>query len=102
MVWYGMIWYGTESRILAPGRPRLQAAGWQCLKLQIAVAFPNPQTRVFPGTEFFPEKARSPKVFPCRLAAPTIEGALTQIDYNSYHGYYSYNNYNLTMIAIMK
>ena len=41
-----------ESRILAPVRPRMQAAGLQCLMLQIAVAFPNPQTRTFPGTEF--------------------------------------------------
>ena len=40
-----------ESRMLAPARPRMQAAGVQCLKLQIAVAFPNPQTRTFPGTQ---------------------------------------------------
>ena len=39
------------SRILAPVRPRMQAAGLQCLMLQI-VASPNPQTRAFPGTEF--------------------------------------------------
>ena len=40
-----------ESRILAPVGPRMQAAGLQCLKLQIAVAFPNPQTSAFPDTE---------------------------------------------------
>ena len=35
--------------MLAPVGPRMQAAGSQCLKLQIAVAFPDPQTRAFPG-----------------------------------------------------
>ena len=39
-----------EGRMLAPVRPRLQAAGLQCLKLQIALAFPNPHNRSFPGT----------------------------------------------------
>ena len=32
-------------------RPRVQPADLQCLKLQIAVAFPNPQNRALPGTE---------------------------------------------------
>ena len=41
-----------EGRILVPVRPRMQAAGLQCAKLQIAAAFPDPQTRAFPGTEF--------------------------------------------------
>ena len=36
-----------------PQRPRMQAAGLKCLKLQIAVAFPNPQNPTFPVTEFF-------------------------------------------------
>ena len=49
-----------ESRILAPVRPMMQAAGLQCLKLQIAVAFPDPQTCAFPGTELS-RKTRSPK-----------------------------------------
>ena len=49
-----------ECRILAPVRPRMQAAGLQCLKLQIAVASPDPQTRAFPGTELY-RKTRSPK-----------------------------------------
>ena len=40
-----------DSRILAPVRPRTQAAGLQSLQLQIAAAFPDPQTRAFPGTE---------------------------------------------------
>ena len=40
-----------ESRMLAPARPRMQAAGLQRLKLQIAAASPDPQTRAFPGTE---------------------------------------------------
>ena len=40
-----------ESRILAPVRPRMQAAGLRCLKLQIAVASPDPQTCTFPGKE---------------------------------------------------
>ena len=48
-----------ESRIVAPVGPRMQAAGLQCLKLQIAVAFPDPQTRAFPGTELS-RKTRSP------------------------------------------
>ena len=30
----------------------MQAAGLQGLMRQIAVAFPNPQSRAFPGTEF--------------------------------------------------
>ena len=41
-----------ECRVLAPVRPRMQASGLQCLKLQIAVAFPDPQPRTFPGTGF--------------------------------------------------
>ena len=41
-----------ESCMLASVRPRTQAAGLQCLKLQTAVASPNPQTCAFPGTEF--------------------------------------------------
>ena len=48
-----------EIRILAPVRPRMQASGLQCLKLQIAVAFPDPQTRAFPATELS-RKIRSP------------------------------------------
>ena len=51
-----------ENRILAPVRPRMQAAGLQCLKLQIAVAFPDPQARAFPGTELS-RKTRSPKLY---------------------------------------
>ena len=31
--------------------PRMQAAGLQCLQLQMAVASPDPQTRAFPGTQ---------------------------------------------------
>ena len=46
-----------ESCILAPVRPRMQAADLRCLMLQIAVAFPKPQARAFPGTKF----SRSPK-----------------------------------------
>ena len=41
---------GRESRILAPARPRMQAAGLQCLELQIAAASPDPQISAFPGT----------------------------------------------------
>ena len=52
-----------ESRMLAPVRPRKQAAGLQCLKLQIAVASPDPQTRVFPSTQLS-WKIRSPKLNP--------------------------------------
>ena len=48
------------SRILAPVRPRTQAAGLQCLKPQIAVASTDPQTRTFPGTQAF-WNTRSPK-----------------------------------------
>ena len=40
-----------EICMLAPMRPRIQAAGLQCLKLQIAVTSPDPQTRAFPGTQ---------------------------------------------------
>ena len=40
-----------ESFILASVGPRMQAAVLQCLKLRIAVAFPDLQTRAFPGTE---------------------------------------------------
>ena len=47
------------KHVLAPVRPRLQAAGLQCLKLQVAVAFPDPQARAFPGTELS-WKIRSP------------------------------------------
>ena len=46
----------------------MQAAGLQCPKLQIAVAFPDPQTRVFPGTEPS-RKTRSPKVLAGALGA---------------------------------
>ena len=49
-----------EYRIFAPVRPRMQAAGLECLNLQIAAAFPDPQTRAFPGTEFT-QKTRSRK-----------------------------------------
>ena len=57
-----------ESRILAPVRPGLQAAGLQCLKLQIGVASPETQTRAFPGTELS-RKIRSPKeCLPCGRA----------------------------------
>ena len=48
-----------ESRTLAPVRPSMQAAGLQCLKLQLAVAYPDTQTCAFPGTEFS-RKIRSP------------------------------------------
>ena len=40
-----------ESRMLALVRPWMQAAGLQCLELQIAVASPDLQTRAFPGTQ---------------------------------------------------
>ena len=46
--------------MLAPVRPRMQAAGLQCLKLEIAVAFPDPQTHAFPGMQVS-RKTRSPK-----------------------------------------
>ena len=46
---------------MAPVRPRMHAFGLQCLELQIAVAFPNPQKRAFPGTEFS-RKTWSPKI----------------------------------------
>ena len=49
----------SGNRILTPVRPRMQAAGLQCLKLQIAVASPDPQTRAFPGTQVS-QKIRSP------------------------------------------
>ena len=44
----------------APVRPGMQAAVLECLRLQTAVAFPNPQNRASPGTEFS-RKTRSPK-----------------------------------------
>ena len=47
--------YIRESRMSAPVRPRMQAAGLQCLKLQIAAASPDPQTHAFPGNAVFPE-----------------------------------------------
>ena len=50
-----------ESRTSASVRPRMQAEGLQCLKLQIAVASPDPQTRAFPGTELS-RKTQSPKI----------------------------------------
>ena len=40
-----------ESRILALVRPRMQAAGLQCLELQIAVAFPDQQARKAAGLQ---------------------------------------------------
>ena len=46
--------------MLAPVRPMMQAAGLQCLKLRIAVAYPNSQNCAFPGMEFS-RKTRSPK-----------------------------------------
>ena len=46
--------------MLAPVRPRMQAAGLQCLKLHIAVASPDPQTRASPVTQVS-RKSRSPK-----------------------------------------
>ena len=56
-----------ESRILAPGRPRMRAAGLQCLKLLLAVASPDPQTRAFPGTQvsrkIWSPKSRRPRIF---------------------------------------
>ena len=36
----------------APVGPRMQAAGLQCLELQIAAASPDPQTRAFPLRRF--------------------------------------------------
>ena len=39
----------------------MQAAGLQCLKLQIAIASPGPQTSVFPGAELSRE-TRSPNI----------------------------------------
>ena len=53
--------HNRESRTLAPVRLRMRAAGLQCLRLQIAVAFPDPQTLAFPGTELS-RKTRSPKL----------------------------------------
>ena len=50
-----------EIRILAPVRLRMLAAGLQCLKLQIAVASPDPQTRAFPVTKLS-WKTRSPNL----------------------------------------
>ena len=50
-----------ESRILAPVRPRMQAAGLQCLKLQISLASPEPRPRAFPGTKLS-RKIRSPHI----------------------------------------
>ena len=50
-----------ESSILAPVRSRMQAAGLQCLKFQIAAASPDPQTRTFPGTQVS-RKIRSPNL----------------------------------------
>ena len=41
------------SRILALVRPRMQAAGVQCPRPQIAAASPDPQTRTFPGVESY-------------------------------------------------
>ena len=49
-----------ESRILAPVRLRTQAAALRCLRLQIAVASPDPQTCAFSGTEVS-RKTRSPQ-----------------------------------------
>ena len=49
-----------ESCLWAPERPRMQAAGLQCLKLQIAVASSDTQTRGFPGTQVS-RKTRSTK-----------------------------------------
>ena len=49
-----------ESRILAPVRPRMQAAALRRLKLQSALASPDPQTRAFPGTKLS-RRTRSPK-----------------------------------------
>ena len=49
-----------ESRILVAVRPRMQAAGLQCLKLRIAVAFPDPQNHAFSGTQVS-RKTRSPR-----------------------------------------
>ena len=50
-----------ESRTLAPVRPRMQAAGLQYLKLQIAVASPDPQTRDFFPVRRFPGKLDHPR-----------------------------------------
>ena len=44
-----------ESSILAPVSLGMRAAGLLCLKLQIAAAFPNPQTRAFPAMQVSPE-----------------------------------------------
>ena len=54
-------YYIRESRRLAPVRPRMRAAGLQCLRLQIAVASPDPHTRTFPGTQVS-RKTWSPKL----------------------------------------
>ena len=51
--------YQGRPHNTATVRPRMQAAGLQCLKLQIADASPDPQTRAFPGTQFS-RRARSP------------------------------------------
>ena len=44
-----------ERRNLAPGGPRMQAAGLQCIILQIAVAFRNPQIRACSRYGGFPD-----------------------------------------------
>ena len=43
--------YQGKPHISAPVRPRMQVAGLQCIKLQTAVASPDPQTRAFPGMQ---------------------------------------------------
>ena len=68
---------------MAPVRPRMQAAGLQCLKLQIAVAFPDPQTRAFPGTELS-RKTRSPKR-PPRFATSALRNEVFRLPLSAQH-----------------
>ena len=67
-----------ESHILAPLGPRMQAAGLQCLELQIAAASPGPQARAFPGTELA-RKIRSHKTvsewYQCHVVIHTTPSA---------------------------
>ena len=56
----------------------MQAARLQCLKLQIVVAFPDPQTRAFPGTELS-RKLRSPRNLEGTKGVPRNGGGKSQL-----------------------
>ena len=49
--------YSKLSSVLHWSVYSLSLSLLQCLELQIAMAFPNPQNRIFPGTEFFQENS---------------------------------------------